>query len=177
MKYFVGITPDQEVRDRIDNLRKQFPGRLSQHVEPHITIIPPHEYTQVSVLIKGVLAGLARTSNCQIRLGVPAYFGKRVLYFSVHSPDQALHSLRNAVLNAVNEQLLQAKLPPVEDERTFHPHLTLAMVSFGTPFSVMGEMEETAKQMVAHFEPFTIQGLRVYKRAAKGWEVWRDFAF
>ncbi len=174
MRYFVGITPEPEVQAKIDALRRSFPGKLVQHVEPHITILPPAEYVQVSTLEEGLLTALSSVNSLTIQLGAPAYFGKRVLFFSVLHEGTVLPFLRDSVWEEVNRTRIADSLPAIEDSRAFHPHLTLAMSSFGTPFTIMQQMEAEAKVMVASFPPFLVQSVKVYVRDQKGWRTWKS---
>ena len=173
MRYFIGITPEPEEQAKIDALRHRFPGKLAQHVEPHITILPPAEYTQASTMEQGLLTALSSTSSFTIQLGTPSYFGKRVLFFSVLDEGRSLQNLRDSVWEEVNRIRFTDQLPIIEDSRAFHPHLTLAMSSFGTPFVIMQQMETEAKVLAESFPPFLVRSVKVYVRDQIGWRTWK----
>ena len=174
MRYFVGITPEPKEQAKIDEFRRRFPGKLVQHVEPHITILPPSEYTQSSSLEQGLLTALSSLPSFTIQLGAPGYFGKRVLFFSILHDGKSLPLLRNSVLEEVNRTRANDGLPVIEDSRAFHPHLTLAMSSFGTPYAIMQQMEIEAKVMAKLISPILVQSVKVYVREQKGWETWKN---
>ncbi len=160
----------------VDSFRRKFPGRLAQHVEPHITILPPAEYENASTLERGLGKALETIPDFSIRLGEPGYFGKRVLFLSVLHDEARLNELRNNVLTEVNRSRMEDGLAPIEDNRPFYPHLTLAMASFGTSYSNMQDMEVEARLLSSSFQPFTVQTLQVYVRGSKGWQTWMRFS-
>ena len=174
MRYFVGIIPEPGAKAQIEALRRRYPGRLQKHVEPHITILPPAEYSQSRTLSAGLSAALSEVGAFEVRLGNPGYFGNRVLFLSVEG-DVELLELREAIVEKVNLDRVRESLPAIEDKRGFHPHLTLAMASFGTPFPAMAAMNKEAAEMIAQFRPFRVEKVRAFVRGASGWETWRDF--
>jgi len=173
MKYFVAVALPGTLRDSIDSLRARYPGRLNQHLEPHITLLPPIDVVDE----RGWLEGLTQTAkNCArfpLQLGQPAQFGQRVLYLSVVSELAPLSALR-AALKASSATMLQDLDEPMTDERPFHPHVTLAMTSFGTTNESMAQMSTEASGDDSLHTAFIVQAVRVYVRAASGWQTLAD---
>ncbi len=154
-------------------------------VEPHITIVPPFDLAD-PVENKGwwqqQIDQMGELSSFSIQLGQPAYFGRRVLFLSVHDVtgesgiavhEQALYRLRERAQAYVRDHL------KVDETRRedFHPHLTLAMQSFGTSLEDMRRLEQDANDLVEELPNFRVTSLRIYVLENRRWQRLIDAGF
>ncbi len=161
MKYFIGIVPNTETAQVIDQLRILYCPKLAHHLEPHITVIPPFEsFENLSWLID-MKQVTCLFSEFSLRLSEPFFFGKRVLSFSVLD-DQAILTDLVGILRGT-QQIKD------RDTRPYHAHLTLAMQSFGTSYERMLEMRDKAKMLLMTLPPLHIEEVIVFARETSGW--------
>ncbi|MHB1630121.1 MAG: 2'-5' RNA ligase family protein [Bacilli bacterium] len=211
MKYFIGIAPPADIQRQIDVLRRRYPGRHADHIEPHITLVPPVGWERADAWLHALRTALERHAPFALSLGACAWFGQRTLYLSVlyHDgnrgapvvprgpagaprPDGPAVDLAGALgedgpavdpLRALRQDLLAVTrswrahgLVSQGEERPFHPHLTLAMSSFGTTRSDMRRLAWEADRLSRALPSFAVRSVRVYARHETRWERHDDLA-
>lgn len=181
MKLFLGIVPPPSDAERIDALRRRYPGRLVGHVDPHVTLVPPFEEEQASGLSDAIERALRNAAAPCVGLGEPGFFDDRVLYFRVIDSEGGLPLLRREIFGALRDFRRDAGgrgLVGTDENgpgaRVFHPHLTLAMRSFGTPVWAMAQMYAEASVLAPSFAPFSASCVRVFARRDEGWRRYAD---
>ncbi len=186
MKYFIGIAPPADIQAQLDDLRRRYPGRHADHIEPHITLIPPADYTETAEWLHALQSVLEKHAPFFLSLGSCAWFGQRVLYLSVllavagkggpvPSADP-LGVLRQDLLDRTNSWRTQRGLVSQREERPFRPHVTLAMSSFGTGFDDMKNLAREADELSRALVSFPVNAVRVYARQKARWERYDDLA-
>ncbi len=186
MKYFMGIAPPADIQAQLDDLRRRYPGRHADHIEPHITLIPPADYTETAEWLHALQSVLKKHAPFFLSLGSCAWFGQRVLYLSVlpavasegapvPSTDP-LGMLRQDLLDRTNSWRAQCGLGSQSEERPFRPHVTLAMSSFGTGFDDMKKLAREADELSRALASFPVNAVRVYARQKARWERYDDLA-
>lgn len=175
MRYFVGVSMPKELQVSIDALRSSYPGRLVRHVEPHVTLVPPVEVPEIQPFLSALRTVCDSHEPFLLPLGQPDTFGKRVLFLSVDR-QTGIDRLRAALYTGTQELFQARGWPLTQDARPFHPHLTLAMSSFGTSQDAMLQMREEAQLLASTLLPVPVTAVRVYRREAGGWQQFTDLA-
>lgn len=182
MKYFIGIVPPTDQSEQIDELRRKYPGRHLAHIDPHITLIPPLEFTETPFdWLQMIEQTLAEIQPFSIQLGQPGFFSQRVLFLNVHilrakgKESNALHRMYEKMQSVTEPYRTQASQYAQSSRNgSFHPHLTVAMASFGTSFSVMTQMYADATVLSPLFDPFIVRSVRVFVKTPERWIPYRD---
>ncbi|GIM45050.1 hypothetical protein DNHGIG_05990 [Collibacillus ludicampi] len=166
MKYFLGFVPPEEIYKRIEDFRKRTNERHFRHIEAHITVKSPEYLGDPKLWMPMLKETCERQEPVEIQLGSPMFFGRSaVLYLSIHS--ERILSFHKAVLAC-----LRPFCPP-QDRRRFegddyHPHLTIAMKSFGLKEHEMQQAFILAAEQLSGFPPFHAKSVRVYQQLEKG---------
>lgn len=173
MKYFLGIVPNGDIYHQIQEFRRRVNEKHFNHIEAHITLKAPLFLGDPNTWLPALRQVCQKTAPLTVRLGPPQFFGHdAVLYLTVHGEG----------LPALHRQLLSC-LRPFERGRDgqrrhegddYHPHLTLAMRSFGVSAEEMKRAAEEASRSLASFPPFLVSSVRVYRQAGRG-QPWRPF--
>lgn len=173
MRFFAGIAVPDDLKNTIDTLRASYPGRLVRHIEPHVTLVPPMEVPQPEWWLEAMQEVCNTEAPFALQLGAPDAFGKRVLFLRLEDGANALR-LRDALYSATQRLTQLHGWPFQVEQRPFHPHLTLAMESFGTPLAQMDEIRQSATDLAANMSAFTVRAVRVYRRQTGGWKPFAD---
>lgn len=179
MNYFIGVAPPPDVALRIDDLRARFPGRLVERIEPHVTLVSPLEVLNLDAWVSALEHVAASTHPFRLQLGAPDYFAGRVLFMSVQTGGPELSELRARLYNVTRTVVEDSKgVPALRDaQRAYHPHLTLAMPSFGTPASLFPEIHNEAAALAADTSAFIVRAVRLYSKRDSRWSPEQDLAF
>ncbi|MCY0901399.1 MAG: 2'-5' RNA ligase family protein [Firmicutes bacterium] len=179
MTYFIGVVPPPEVAARIDVLRARFPGRLVERIEPHITLVAPLEVLNLDLWVSALERVAASTHPFCLQLGSPDYFDRRVLFLSVQTGSPELSELRARLYNVTQTGGQDtSSVPELRDaERAYHPHLTLAMPSFGTPAALFPAIHNEAAALAADTSAFVVASVRLYRKRGSRWSPEQDLAF
>lgn len=176
MKYFVGVAIPPSLAVRIDAIRSRYPGRLVKRIEPHITLVPPFDITDPTAYIRALQEPLRSRIPFSLQLGQPDSFGSRVLFLSVQDTTGMLHSLHSALYERALEHVHSQGTRQDKEERPYHPHLTLAMTSFGTSQNDMLHIREDALVDVASYSSIQVSSVRVYKKEKECWSPYVDLS-
>lgn len=186
MKYFVGICLPPTDSQALQDLRKRWPGRLADRIEPHITVVPPAHWENPSAWIARLQTVTERWQPFVVAYGIPNRFGARVLFLSVEeiSPTgrttdtPALRALHAALTRETEQEAaLQDNVDWHADTRRYHPHISLAISSFGTPPDAMDALSSAAKSWRDDASPFFVAAIRVYALQGKTWLPYADLPF
>lgn len=162
MKYFIGIAPPNDVRQKIELFRAGW-GPFS--AEPHITVKAPNALFKLEEWLPGVAALCQTVPPVSIRLQGVGQFGTSVLYVRVSSIE--LPNLHNALLRLVNPPL--AEQASFFEGKSYQPHLTL--LHFPQPDPLGRSVSATVALAAAEWaEPtvFLARALRIYRSADDG---------
>ncbi len=210
MKYFIGIAPPADIQEQLDDLRRRYPGRHADHIEPHITLIPPADCEHAEAWLHALRTVLKGRAPFSLSLGASAWFGQRTLYLSVLALDRdksapavprdpagalyqdmptvapagalrhdepavdPLRALRQDLIAVTHSWRTARGLVSQSEERPFHPHLTLAMLSFGTSYNDMKRLARNADEIGKALPSFAVRSVRVYARQKTRWERHND---
>lgn len=160
MWFFIGVTPPEDIQQRIVRCQMAFSGELV--VEPHITIKAQSGLTADRAWLKPVEAFLRQQTPFRVELNGPRWFGDEVLFLGVHSP--GIHKIHDALVRLVNpdEKLRHQYFEDV----AFVPHLTLGETRF-THISkeTLRSMETRANRDLIDLPPFPVSFARIYQQA------------
>jgi 2'-5' RNA ligase len=127
MRYFIAALLHDEPKWRIDALREhlatQFGVKEALKIPPHITLYPPFETEDVSVLLPALKTIADQTPISSVGVTGFNHFDDRVWFVDVDQSAE-LHALKNKIDHAVHEtvKLIGVRRP----ERPNHFHITLA---------------------------------------------------
>ena len=176
VKYFIGIVPPQEYLKRIVNFQSRWINTLG--VEPHITLKAQGGLSADKKWIEKVIDVCDNYKPFQLKLGAPMYFGKTILYLSVHS--NHLHELHNRIVKTISpsEELINQYF----ELNDFVPHLTLGKEQYGSGISTgiskieLKETEKLAEKELTPYPTFEVSSIRVYELnlEKKRYEKYKD---
>jgi 2'-5' RNA ligase len=171
MKYFLGVAPPQELQERIASFQRLWPhNRHPDHVEPHITVKPPQGLASAQeAWLPRVQAACAPAAPVRVRLGRPGWFRRDVVFLGVEA--SGLHELHDSLLAFFDP----ATVGPNERPGNYHPHLTLAMRSFGLSAAELAEVHARAAAELRDLPTFVAATVRVYAKEDVG-KPWRTLA-
>lgn len=163
MYFFIGVTPPEDIRQRILHLQTAFHCRLI--AEPHITIKTQSGLTADRAWLKPVENLLRQQTPFHVTLTglltVPKWFWDEALLLGVQSPG----------INKIHDDLLRLINPSAElrhkyfEDRPYVPHLTLADRSYGVSREALHAIEARAKQELIDLPPFDVTFARIYEQA------------
>jgi 2'-5' RNA ligase len=156
MKYFVGIVPPQHIYSTVERIQHAYGDN---RLEPHITLRPPVAPTDINSWIDQIRNVAATFPPFNISLPGTGNFGKRVLFIKVESTE----------LNRLEKQLVESikEFEPVtkDDNRGYHPHLTLGRSWCGFTKDDFSKMKELADDYLSkETVSFQAEFLRVYHK-------------
>lgn len=160
MQYFIGIVPPDDYKEQIVSFRNRWASnRLTDVVEPHITIKAQGGLTEDLGWLENVREICSSVQGFQISLSEPATFGTAVIFLSVESKE--IYDLHKRLVYTVSPspELIKRFL---ELDR-FHPHLTLGQTHWGMKESEIEEMKLATRNALAPFPTFNVRYIRVYK--------------
>jgi 2'-5' RNA ligase len=170
VQYFIGVVPPTEISERIIGFQKRWKSnRITEMVEPHITVKAPVGLTDDEAWISRARERCRSFYPFIIKLGNPASFGSDVTYLSVNSVE--IHELHRLLLSIFSTSL--------EDNREWYeldyfvPHLTLGMVATGMSADELQEMKRAANPEFSAIPHFTARFVRIF-RAISG-DVFRPY--
>jgi 2'-5' RNA ligase len=156
MKYFIGVVPPKNIYDTILNIQSQFGDN---RLEPHITLRPPVIVKDVDQWIKEIKTLCATVQSFNIKLPVTDRFGKRVLFISVESPELT------QLYKKLGPAIKPFEQPGQEDNRPYHPHLTLGRSWCGFTKEDFDGMQQLADEFVLQKDlSFVVNSIRVYHK-------------
>ena len=163
MKYFLGITPPEEIKERIFSFQKSFKNNtLPRIFEPHITVKTKNGLGEdLGWLEKARLVVEDYPKFVIIFEGVDT-FGDGVVILRPRLSEKLL-SLHKALFQAIK---------PSEDDTTkkyfendkYEPHFTLGMDSWGMTKEELVVMREKAVKELSRMPEFEVSFVRVYRQ-------------
>lgn len=172
-KYFIAIVIPEPVYGQIEALKQELyeqrglKGGLRSPA--HITLHRPFTWKEnkEGVLIEK-LREFRNTTSFEISLENFAFFEPRVIYVNV-APNENLNALYTKLKQFAKKDL--RLFNEWEDERGFHPHITIANRDLKKP--TFYELQKEFEQKVFKAE-FKYERLSLLKMN-KSWEVYRQF--
>lgn len=171
MKYFLGVAPPRELQERIASFQRLWPrNRHPDHVEPHITMKAPQGLVSAHEgWVSRVQAVCAAVAPMQVRLGAPGWFRRDVVFLGVEAA--GLRKFHDSLVALFDP----AFVAPNERGEAWHPHLTLAMRSFGLSKAELAEVHARATTELRDLPAFGAVSVRVYAKEDGG-GPWQTFA-
>lgn len=159
MQFFIGIVPPEEDQLKlIDFQHKWKHNRITDVVEPHITLKAQGGLTSDELWIKKVQDVCRNFPSFPITLGKPMFFGNDILYLSATSNELVeLHKLIVQVI-APSQELINRYFE-LDD---FVAHMTLGKTHYGLSYQELREMGEMA-ELELSIPPFEVKFVRVYQ--------------
>ncbi|WP_454191303.1 2'-5' RNA ligase family protein [Paenibacillus sp. Marseille-Q7038] len=160
MKYFIGITPPDDYKEKIVTFRGRWSrNRLNDVVEPHITVKAQGGLTVDLHWSESVRKACSLIPSFQLTLSDPGSFGSDVTFLNVKT---------NNVID-LHKKLVKVILPSQElldryfEMDKYHPHLTLGQTYWGLSENEIDEMKLLTINELAPFPTFDVNYVRVYK--------------
>ena len=159
MQFFIGIVPPEEDQFKLIHFQHKWKhNRITDVVEPHITLKAQGGITSDELWIRKVQDVCRNFPSFPITLGKPMFFGEDILYLSATSNELVeLHKLIVQTIAPSNE--LIKRYFELDD---FVVHLTLGKTHYGLTCQELREMEEMAKSELS-IPPFEVYFVRVYQ--------------
>jgi 2'-5' RNA ligase len=200
-RYFIALLPPENVQDAVTRIQQQFADCYASHKAlnspPHITLQPPFEQTNTSVLGQADLSALARSLGVSsggsthpiatleqflanfaaehqpvpIQLSGFAAFAPRVIYINVLKTPELL-ALQAALLEKLERQL--GIVQPTAKNRPFAPHITVAFRDL-TPENFQAGWAKFQHQLFQY--EFTVPALTLLVHRDRRWLISANFAF
>jgi 2'-5' RNA ligase len=176
-RFFMALLPPQPIQDYASNIKQYFADRYASQAAlrspPHITLQSPFEWTNSDMLrLEEALAEFAiACPPIPITLEGFAAFPPRVIYINVLKTP-ALLTLQYDLSNYCESKL--GIIDPVNKQRPFAPHLTVAFRDLTKP-NFKAAWPEFQNQSV-HFE-FMATQITLLLHSSQQWTVYRDFPF
>jgi 2'-5' RNA ligase len=171
-KYFIALVPPPQIRDKAELLKQelftQFGLRGSLRSPAHITLHRPFEWKEQKE--EALISGLSefRFAPVPVTLRGFSSFAPRVIFIDV-LPDERLVQLHSALAAFCRQRFRLYN--ESEDERGFHPHVTIAFRDLKkNRFSEVWDYVDK-KSFSENFVAERISLLKLESR----WEVLRDF--
>lgn len=164
MKYFIGIVPPNNVKNRLSRFRKQWSdNQIDEVVEPHITLKAQGGLTPDESWLEDVRKVCNETNRFDAAINGTAFFGEDILYLEVDSLElKKLHERLVAVIEPTDEMIAQ-----YFELDQFVPHLTLAKTSYGLSVQQLKAMAQHASEELDTCR-FEVDFIRVYQESGTG---------
>lgn len=159
MKYFIGIPPPDDYKEKIVTFRERWSSNRLV-VEPHITIKAQGGLTVDLHWLDSVRQTCSLIPSFQLTLSDPGSFGSAVTFLNVET---------NKIIIDLHKKLVKAISPSQElldryfEMDKYHPHLTLGQTYWGLNETEIKEMKLLTINELAPFPTFDVNYVRVYK--------------
>jgi 2'-5' RNA ligase len=162
MKYFIGIAPPDDVKQKIEALRA---GWGPASIEPHITVKAPNSLNDSLAWLPRVAALCSAVAPFSIQLQGIGQFGTSVLYLRVVSDEIA--ALHQALVRIADSPL--AEQAAFFEGVAYRPHLTLAHAKHGGSLSpAVAAMLPQVAEAWAQPIGFLATAIRIYRSNGGG---------
>ncbi|MCM3781930.1 2'-5' RNA ligase family protein [Neobacillus mesonae] len=163
MKYFIGITPPDDYKEKVVAFRDRWASnRLNDVVEPHITVKAQGGLTGDLYWLESVRQTCSLIESFQLSLSEPGSFGSTVTFLTVETSN--VIDIHRRLVEAISPS--QELLDRYFEMDKYHPHLTLGQTYWGLNEAEIQEMKLLAINELAPFPIFDVNYLRVYKEVA-----------
>jgi 2'-5' RNA ligase len=160
MKYFIGITPPDDYKEKIVTIRDRWSSdRLNDVVEPHITVKAQGCLTVDLHWLESVRQTCSLIQSFQLSLLEPGSFGSTVTFLNVETSN--VIELHRKLVKAISPS--QELLDHYFEMDKYHPHLTLGQIYWGLNETEIEEMKLLTINELAPFPTFDVNYVRVYK--------------
>ena len=150
---------DEYKKKLIDYQHKWKNNRITDVVEPHITLKAQGGLTPDEKWLSKVKEVCTNFNSFQITLGKPMFFGEDILYLSATSNE--LCKLHKSIVREISlSNDLIKKYFELDD---FVPHMTLGKTNYGLSKKELKEMGELAGKELSPFPTFEVRVVRVYQ--------------
>lgn len=169
MKFFIGLVPPPPLYNSITEIQNQFGDN---RLEPHITLRPPVIPADEENWLNSIKAVCSGFGSFAIKLPSTGCFGKSVLFINVQSDELSI------LFKAVKKALKPFEPKELQDNRPFHPHLTLGRSWCGFTKDDFDKMKVLADQLLVNPPvSFSVDSVRVYHKPGgnKKYEKLEDF--
>ncbi len=167
MKFFIGIVPPTETKEKIFTFQKSFPSNKAPFFhEPHITLKAPSGLTEDKMWLDKVISLVENYPRFQIKLEGLDGFDDKVLF---------LNPVFSQELMGLHLKLVELLCPNAESNNKFfegsvyHPHLTLGETTWGgMTTEELQEMRKRAETELLNIQPFQVDFVRVFQKNKDG---------
>lgn len=160
MQFFIGIVPLDEYKKKlIDFQHKWKNNRITDVVEPHITLKAQGGLTPDEMWLSKVKEVCTNINSFQITLGKPMFFGEDILYLSATSNE--LCKLHKSIVREIS--LSNDLIKKYFELAEFVPHMTLGKTNYGLSKKELKEMGKLAEKELSPFPTFEVRFVRVYQ--------------
>lgn len=167
MKFFIGIVPPPETKERILSFQKSFPSnKIPFFHEPHITLKAPNGLTEDKAWLNKVATFVGGYPRFSVTLEGLDTFGERVLFLNPIFPQELI---------TLHVRLIELFYSDPESGNRFfegsvyHPHLTLGETTWGgmSPEELV-EMRKRAEVELLNIPPFQVEFIRIFQKERDG---------
>lgn len=160
MNYFIGITPPDDYKEKIEVFRDRWSSNdLNDVVEPHITVKAQGGLYGDLQWLEKVIQTCSSIQTFPLTLSVPGSFGSEVAFLSVETGK--VIELHRRLVNVISPS--QELIDYYFEMDKYHPHLTLGQTYWGLNETEILEMEQLAMNELAPYPTFNVHFVRVYK--------------
>jgi 2'-5' RNA ligase len=177
MRFFIGITPSEEIKRKIISFQGSFPKNgVPKSVEPHITVKSQGGLTEEKTWLSRVELALKSFKNFEISFEEVDSFSDDVIFLKP-SFSQELLDLHKRLFEAVGPYKDPGNTYFENDQ--YHPHLTLGGTRWGMTKKELIEMKKSAQKELISQSSFQVNFIRIYKEDLKNqsWEKLLDIPF
>lgn len=167
MKFFIGIVPPTETKEKIFQFQRSFPSnKVPYFHEPHITLKAPNGLTEDKSWLPKVTALAATYPKFQIVLDGLDGFDDKVLFlnpiFSQELMDLHIELVSLLSLNIKSNNNFY-------EGSVYHPHLTLGETTWGgMTKEELKIMRKRAESELYNIPPFQVDFVRVFQKEQDG---------
>jgi 2'-5' RNA ligase len=174
--YFIAILPAQELRQEVTTLKnymaQKYFSKAALTSPPHITLFPPYrrEEHDENLVSNSLLAFAEKQTGFEISLTGFGSFKPSVIFIK---PEH------NELLNSMQSQLLihlksTISLQDAQNERPYHPHMTIAARDLKKNFFYDAWEEFKEKEFKRTFE---VKSIFLLKHNGKHWDILGEYLF
>jgi len=159
MRYFIGIVPPDDFKQRVINFQEQWnKDRPFEVTEPHITIKAQGGLTPDEQWISKIKTVCEKTEPFKMKITSPAFFGEHLLYLSILS--KRLFEFHFDLVEAVNpdSDLIKAYM----EKENYIPHLTIGQTSWGQSKQELKAMAKLSETELYPYPEMEVNFLRIY---------------
>ena len=172
--YFIALLPHRQLRDEItafkNHMAAAYFSKAALTSPPHITLYPPFRIdvqNEISI-VNSLITFAAKRQGFQITLNGFACFKPSVIFIKPEYNEQ---------LNLIRSQLLvhlrsTAGLHDVQNDRPYHPHMTIATRDLKKSLFQVAWEEFKSKKFNATFD---VNCIFLLKHNGKHWDIFGEY--
>jgi len=161
MKFFIGITPPKEIKEKIIAFQRLFPHNEAPNIfEPHITVKAQSGLADDLSWLSEVKVIAAKNNKFEISFAGIGTFGESVVFLKPGYSSQLIE-LHKKLFEAIKPE--DAGKGYFENEQ-YSPHLTLGGTGWGLNKGELAEIKKEAEKRLEQLPKFDISFIRVYRQ-------------